>query len=226
MARRHAATVPGAPWGRISAAVFRQLLQHDTPKPQVIVPAGASNEGPRAVAVHRSNDITEEDLEEVDSIRVTTVQRTLIDLSRSRLPTSSLDAAVRQAGRIHKVDLQQLRGHRRLDRIVRLDDPLIGLTESDFEALFLALCAAHGLPIPRPQARRRRRRVDFSSRTPASSSSATAAPWHDNDIAFLDDRRRDRELKAQNLEVLRFTWAEVVYEPERVAAEIRGMLRR
>lgn len=212
--------------GRISAAVFHGLLEHDVPKPQVIVPTGASGRGPKLVAVHRSNDITEEDIEVVDSIRVTTVLRTLIDLSRSPLPTLALNAAVRQAGRVHKVDLQQLRGLRRLDAIVRLYDPLIALTESDFEALFLALCKKYGLPTPEAQVRRGRRRVDFLFTERALVIECDSRAWHDNDIAFLEDKRRGRELAAKGLEVMPFTWAEVVHKPERVAAEIRAALQR
>jgi hypothetical protein len=212
--------------GRISAAVLWQLLEYDTARPLVIVPTGCSNRGPRDVRVHRSNDITEEDVETVNAIRVTTVLRTLVDLSRSPLTTPSLDAAVRQAARIHRADLQQLRGYRRLARLVRLYDPLVGLTESDLEALFIALCTAHGLPLPQPQRRRGNRRLDFLYADARLVVECDSRAWHDDDVSFLDDRRRDRELRAQGYEVMRFTWAEVVHEPRRVAAEIRAALSR
>lgn len=216
----------GAALGRISAAVFRELLEYDTTKPQVIVPTGASEAGPTGVSLHRSNDITEEDIEVVNAIRVTTVARTLIDLSRSRLGSQPLNAAVRAAARIHKIDLQQLRGYKRLDSIVRLYDPVVGLTESDFEAIFLALCATYGLPIPEPQRRAGRRRVDFLFADARLVIECDSRQWHDNDLAFLDDRKKDRELQARGFEPLRFTWAEVVYEPKKVAAEIKAALRR
>ena len=220
------ACASSAALGRVSAAVFRGLLEYDTARPQVIVPTGASGRGPWAVSLHRSNDITETEIETVDAIRVTTVSRTLIDLSRSRLPAHSLDAAVRQAARVHGIDLLPLRGHRRLGALVRLYDPLTSLTESDFEARFMAFCATHRLPTPQPQRRFARRRVDFLFAAERLVVECDSRAWHDNDVAFLDDRRKDRELRARGLEPMRFTWAEVVHEPGRVAVEIRAALAR
>lgn len=67
--------------GRLSAAVLRELLEHEGSRPQVIVPLTASGRGPRGISVHRSSDFTEEGIELVQGIRVTTVPRSLIDLS-------------------------------------------------------------------------------------------------------------------------------------------------
>ena len=162
----------------------------------------------------------------MDSIRVTTVPRTLIDLSRSRLPNHLLSAAVRQASRIHRIDLQQLRGYKRLEPIVRLYDTLVELTESELEARFFEMCTRYGLPRPAPQVRFHRRRADFTFEGARLVIECDSRKWHDNDFSFLDDRRKERLLKARGYDLLRFTWAEIVHEPARVAAEIRTFLRQ
>lgn len=216
----------GAALSHISAAVSGELLARDSPRPHVIVPVAASNRGPRGIHVHRSSDLTEEGVMVRDAIRVTTPLRTLLDLSRSRLSDRSLNAAVRQAGRLHHADLQQLAGLPRLGKIVRLYDPLIGLTESDFEVLFLAMCKRFRLPAPTPQFRFGGLRADFAWERHRVAVECDSRRWHDNDVSFLTDRRKERVMRARGFVLLRLTWAEVVHEPARVAAEIRSTLAR
>lgn len=168
------ASSAGGALGLLSASVFRDLLEYDAPLPQVIVPMSRSRHRRPGIDVHRSSTLTEADVEVVDGIRVTRVLRTLSDLALTPLRDQTLQKAVRQAARLHKVELQELRGKPRLDRIVRLYDPLTALTESDFEAIFLALCTRYRLPL-----RIRRRGSGAGAptshgRTTAWSSSARA----------------------------------------------------
>ena len=209
----------------LSASVFRKLLDHEGAEPEVIVPVSSSHKGPRGIRVHRSSDITEGGIEVVQAIRTTSVLRTLVDLSRSRLPTHSLNAAVRRAARLYDVDLQQLRGRRRLDAIVRLYDPLAGMTDSDFEVAFLAMCAAHGLPTPEPQRPFGPFRADFTWNHVRLVIECDSR-WHDNHVSYLGDRRKERLIRDAGFDVLRFTWAEVIHEPERVVEEIKRAFNR
>lgn len=220
------ASPPGSGLGLLSAAVFRELLRYDAPLPQVIVPLSRSRHRRPGIDVRRSSTLVAADIETVDAIRVTTVLRTLADLARSPLQDDALKAAVRQAGRLHKVDLQQLRGKPRLDGIVRLYDPLIALTESDFEALFLAMCTRYRLPLPDPQTRFGRRRADFAWPRYRLVVECQSRLWHDNDVNHQDDRAKHRELAARGYLVLPFTWAEVVHGPAAVAREIRAAVER
>lgn len=227
--RWKAAELAGPPdggLGRISASVFWELLRHDTRSPQLIVPTSRSSRGPRDVSIVRSRTLLPDDFVTEDAIRVTTVLRTLVDLSRSPLQDRFLDAAVRQAGRSHRVDLQQLRGMPRLDRIVRLYDPLIALTESDFEALFLAMCTKHRLPMPQPQVRFGRRRADFTWTEFRLVVECQSRRWHGNDVSYQDDRARQRALQSAGFIVLPFAWAEVMHTPAAVAREIRSVMRQ
>lgn len=218
---------PRAALGHRSAAVLRDLLEYDSTDPHVIVPFGCAHDGPSGVHLHRSRDLDEErDIEIVDSIRVTTVLRTLVDLSRARMPKHLLRRALRQAARVHRADILQLADVRGLRAMVRLFDPLLSMTESEFEALFLELCVAYGLPTPEPQVAIGARRADFVFHEARLVVECDSRRWHDNDFAFLDDRRRSRELQRRGYEVMPFTWAEVLHEPARVAAEIREALIR
>lgn len=217
---------PGGALGLVSAAVSWGLLRHDASKPQVIVATPASSRGCPGIDLRRSRTLTEDEIEVRDAIRTTSVLRTLSDLARSPLTDPPLNAAVRQAARLHKADLQQLRGKPRLDRIVRLYDPLTGLTESDFEALFLALCTKYRLPLPDPQTRFGQRRADFAWPRFRLAVECDSRAWHDNVVNHRDDRAKERALKAVGYELLRFTWAEVVHTPFEVAQEIRAAMRR
>jgi very-short-patch-repair endonuclease len=216
----------GAALSHLSAAVLWELLERDSPRPHVLVPAAASNRGLRGIHVHRSSDFTEEEVEVRDAIRATTPLRTLVDLSRGPLPSPSLNAAVRQAARLHHVDLQQLRGIRRLEPIVRLYDPLAGLTESDFEVIFLEMCKRFRLPPPVPQFRFGEVRADFAWPLHRVAVECQSRRWHANDVNYVTDRRKARVIRAAGFELLPFTWAEVRYEPAAVAAEIRATLDR
>lgn len=50
--------------------------------------------------------------------------------------------------------------------------------------------------------------------------------WHSSEAAFAEDRRRDFILHERGCLVLRFTYAQVIYEWARVEALIRGLVAR
>ena len=213
----------GAALSHASAAVLWSLLERDD-GPHVIVGAARTNRGPRGIHVHRSSDFVEDDVERDYGIRVTKVLRTLRDLARSGLSDRSLDAAVRQAGRLHHADLQELSGVPRLGKVVRLYDPLLDLTESQLESLFLGMCARYRLPMPEPQFVTGRYRCDFVWHAYRLIVECQSRRWHDNDVNFVADRQKVRHARRIGYDLLPFTWAEVRYEPASVAAEIREAL--
>jgi very-short-patch-repair endonuclease len=221
-----AASPARAALGIFSAAVLLELLTEEGDRPHVMVPMRCSRQGPAGVVCHRSTTITEDDIEVRSSIRVTTVLRTLSDLALTRLHDRTLHRAVRQAGRLHHADLQQLRGKPRLDKIVRLYDPLIGMTESEMEAIFLGLCARFRLPTPLPQVHFGPFRADFTWHSHRLVVEVDSRRWHGNDVNRVTDVQKERHIRRTGYEVLRFTWAELVHTPAAVAAEIRAELRR
>jgi very-short-patch-repair endonuclease len=148
-----------------------------------------------------------------------------------------LKSVLRQSERIHKLDLARLRGsldacpvhsprHARLRNL--LDDYVAqsGQTDSELEAAFLDLCAQHGLPRPETQVPIGPYRADFLWRDRGLVVETDGRDAHDGFIAFRDDRVRDRAMKAEGFEVLRFAGSEVAREPRRVARELSDAMRR
>ncbi len=64
-------------------------------------------------------------------------------------------------------------------------------------------------------------RVDFCFRAARLVVEVDGARWHPDPRR---DRQRDNALTALGWRVLRYAWADVVHEPERVLAEIRAAL--
>jgi hypothetical protein len=222
----------GAALSHMSAAELWGIWEGVRPRwPHVSVAGRAGRKRRRGIVVHRPASLGPNDLTERDAIVVTTLERTLIDLA-ARLDRKGLRRILRQAERLHKLDLSRLRfsldaqpktavGVARLKRALHVYVPETAGTEGEPEAAFLELCAAHGLPLPETQVRVGRYRVDFLWRDLGLVVEIDDRASHDGYVAFHDDRVRDRAMKAMGLDVLRFTSNEVTREPAKVARELR-----
>jgi hypothetical protein len=108
-----------------------------------------------------------------------------------------------------------------------LEDP--GLTASELEELFLALCREAGVPMPEINRwgalHDEEMKVDFLWRAERLIVEADSRTFHTTRHAFERDRRRDQDLLA-GYQVVRFTWRQVIREPEHVAHTIRALLAR
>lgn len=185
--------------------------------------------------LHRCPTLTEDDVTEYRGFRVTTLPQTHVDLTQA-LDVRAQRAALRESEFRHQLDLGDLR--RTLDGLRRskprdslcalLDEwvPGIGLTDSELEARFLELCHAAGITAPEVQVKVYGYRVDFVWRDVRLIVETDGYEAHRGRIAFQRDRARDRKLQARGYSVLRFTWAEVVGQPQRVVAELLAARRR
>ena len=225
----------GALLSQAPAALHLRLLERADQRPHVSVPTQAGRKTPRGVTLHRAATLTPNDRTIHEGIPVTTVERTLIDLARTG-ERRALRAAVRAAERLHRTDLGALRtraaeprhsiGHARLYALLSEYVLASGLSDSELEARFLELCARHRLPAPERQVQIGSFRVDFLWRAERLIVETDGRATHDTEVAFLDDRVRDRALAAIGYEVMRFTWAEVTLRPRAVAGEVRAALKR
>lgn len=225
----------GAALSHLSAARLLRLVEQAPAWPHVTVPGTRGGSGPPGLVLHRSRTLRPEDITIHRAIPVTTVQRTLIDVVLT-LPRHPLKGAVRQAVRLHRVDLARLGDtiadprteprRARLRRVIRVYVPGIELTEQELEARFFELCARARVRLPEPQVWFGRHRADFTWRAERLVVEVDGRRTHDNDVAFVDDRVKDRALKTAGQEVQRFTWGEVVHESTMVGRDLRAALKR
>lgn len=170
-----------------------------------------------------------------DGIRLPTPLSTVVDCVLGR-PLEEGVTVADSALRSRLVSVDDLRrsvaarrgspGHSCLARAVRLVDPRC---ESVLESLLRVLLARHGLCPPRPQFEIRRggvfvARVDFCWPRQRLVVEADGRRWHDPQDARDRDRRRSNELQVLGWAVLRFTWAEVLHQPDYVVAAVRAAL--
>ena len=81
------------------------------------------------------------------------------------------------------------------------------------------------LPRPNANARVGPYEVDFLWPDHHLIVETDGAATHATPQAFEADRRRDAELAARGYRVLRFTWRQIVYEPDSVLRAVAAVLR-
>jgi hypothetical protein len=200
----------------------------------VTVPRPAARSRP-GIDVHRVRALHPDDCTIHEGIPVTTVARTLFDLAEVVRPRE-VERCFDEAERLRVLDLRAVeavcaRGHgRRGLKVLRplLDDrrPSLLDTRSPLEAIFLPFCRAHGVPLPAVNVAVGAHTVD--ALWPSQRLVAELDSWEFHGktrAAFEGDRRRDATLLLADHRVIRLTWRRLHREPERVAAELRALLR-
>jgi hypothetical protein len=178
--------------------------------------------GPKGIQVAHSATLKKADVTYIDGIRTTTPRRTILDCA-PKLSSEPLKRVLRRAEYHHGLDLTTLdvpRAPRVLQDLLKIYVRGSGVTGNELEALFLELCAAHGIPMPEVQRHSDRFRVDFVWRDLGLIVETDGRNAHDRSIAFTEDRRRDRAHTLKGLRTLRFTWSEIVYDAQTVAADL------
>jgi very-short-patch-repair endonuclease len=97
-------------------------------------------------------------------------------------------------------------------------------TRSELEALFLRLCRRHRLPEPRVNVTVGPHLVDFLWEERGLVVETDGYRYHRGRAAFEDDRDRDLRLRSLGYDVLRFSYAQVTREPQRVVSAVRDAL--
>jgi hypothetical protein len=180
------------------------------------------------ISIHR-RDLTSAEVSEHDGIPVTSPLLTLIDLAAT-LPAGALERAISNADRDDLIDPESLRvalnecprrpGVGVLKRM--LDRHTLVLTDSELEALFVPIAKRAGLPPPLTQQWVSGGRVDFLWPDLRLVVETDGLRYHRTPAQQAKDRRRDQKHTAAGLTPLRFSHAQVAYEP----AFVEGILRR
>jgi very-short-patch-repair endonuclease len=100
------------------------------------------------------------------------------------------------------------------------------LTDSELERLFLPIANAAGLPKPLTRHRLHGYRVDFFWPKLGLVVETDGLRYHRTPATQTRDRERDQLLTAAGLTVLRFTHAQVRYQPKRVQTRLASTAKR
>jgi very-short-patch-repair endonuclease len=197
----------------------------------VTVPSRVARRRP-GVVLHR-REMRPEDVTQHDGIPVTSVICTLVDIA-PRLGRGQLEAAINEADKRGLADPEELRSA--LDTMPRrpgvgtlrkiLDRRSFTLTDSELERLFLPLARAAGLPAPATQRQVNGFKVDFHWPELGLVVETDGLRYHRTAIQQAKDRLRDQAHTAAGLTPLRFTHAQVKFEPGYVEATLAAVGRR
>jgi predicted transcriptional regulator of viral defense system len=188
------------------------------------------------VRVHRARRLEPGDVTVKHGIPVTTVARTLVDLT-DVLGRDRILRAIREAEFLRLLDLDALnaavqRAHGRR-RLAALREALAHHTpgqivRDELEHRFLELVCGAGLPAPetniKVRARGNRYEIDCLWREQRVAVELDGRAAHARAMAFEEDRARDSALSAIGLRPLRFTWRRVTQEAAEVIAELDATL--
>jgi very-short-patch-repair endonuclease len=175
------------------------------------------------------------DLTRHRGIPVTTPIRTLVDLA-TRFGRGALEAAINEADKLDLVDPEALRsaldalpGQRGVPALrATLDRRTFTLTDSELERRFLPIALRARLAKPQTQKLVNGFRVDFYWPDLGLVVETDGLRYHRTPAEQARDRTRDQAHAAAGLTPLRFTRAQVRYEPEhveRTLAAVAGRLR-
>jgi len=169
----------------------------------------------------------------IDSLRVTTPSRTIVDLA-AILGGRALREVVEHAQDLRRFDPQDIRatlaraprrsGTRRLTDLIALLQPDKDNARSDLERLFLALTRRARLPRPEPNREIGGRSRDFVWLEQRLVVETDGYRYHSSRQARRRDNRRDRQLTALGWRPVRFTYEEIAFEPAEVARDLAGLL--
>ena len=164
----------------------------------------------------------------MDGIPVTDPIDTLIDLA-SCIDGEPLAQAVNEADRLDLVNpeelraaIESIRGRPGIGGLrALLDQQTYVRTDSALERSFLRLARAAGLPVPETQVRVNGYRVDFYWPKLGLVVETDGLRYHRTAGQQAKDRERDQAHTAAGFLALRFTAAQVRFEPDRVIQTLK-----
>jgi len=215
-----------------SAAALWGIRHRERTVVEVSVPARLRRTRPR-IQVHRRS-LTAPDLTTHHNIPVTTPVCTLIDLAGC-LDAVQTERAVNEADKLDLVDPERLRealehtdprpGVRPLRKL--LDYRTFTMTDSENEQRFLPIARKAGLPKPKTQQWVNGFRVDFYWPELELVVETDGLRYHRTPAEQAADLLRDQAHAAVGAQPLRFTRAQVRYEPayvERILTDVAARL--
>jgi hypothetical protein len=187
------------------------------------------------IRLHQTRRLPEDHVTSEDGIPVTTIERTLLDMT-GRLDVKQLERALVAAdrsGRVRWSELQRMvargrgrRGIGRLRRVAMEVDPRAVDAKSSLEVDFLALCREFGLPMPQVNVFAEEYLVDFLWPAQRIVVETDSYSYHGDRPAFERDHERTVALTAAGYEVHRATHRMLAWNPDPFLDLIRHSLRQ
>lgn len=183
------------------------------------------------LVVHRARQ-TRPRLMEVRGIPVVTPAWALIDIA-GRLDDEALGWACHEAVTRYRnlvrpevvgaliAERGAVKGSGRLMRMLAGDDPLL---LSRLEKAFIRLLRLDGLLLPETNRRQAEGCIDCRWPGLALIVELDSFRFHNSRRAWERDRERDRAARQRGEQLIRYTWRDVVEEPDAVRAEMRALL--
>src|SRR4051812_18107435 len=216
----------GALLSGLAAGHLYCLLKGPTPPPEVTAPTWRRV---KSVATRRSR-IDPRESTTWRGIPITTVPRTLVDLAAvltaDELARACHEAAVRYRTTPAQVEAVLARrpnkpGATTLRAVLRVD---VRVTLSKLERRFLLLLEQAGLPLPQTTTLPGGRRVDCRWPEHRLTVELDGYRYHHSRHAWEQDRKREREARGREDELLRYTYGDVFEDPRAMLDELRELL--
>jgi very-short-patch-repair endonuclease len=185
------------------------------------------------VRVHRRTNLREGWCGLYEGIPVTSPVQTLIDMA-TRYDRSTMERSINEADGLKLVRTDDLRkalgGHAREPGVARLREILdrrtFRFTRSELERVFIPLARQAGLAMPRTSVYVNGHEVDFHFPKLKLVVETDSLTYHRTPAQQSKDHVRDQDHVVAGLTTLRFTHAQINYEPERVLGVLRGTAGR
>jgi hypothetical protein len=224
---------PNAALSHFDAAALWNI--YGSPGPRVHVLTRWNRRG-AGLWVHRARRVHPDDVTIEREIPVTSVARTLVDLTqflgRDRLLRAVREAEFKRLLHHDVLDaaVQRARGRRNITvlRAALTQHQPGQIVRDELEHRFLELVRKAGIPPPetnvKVKTKRRTYTVDCLWRAEGVAVELDGRAAHARPAAFERDRERDAALSAIRLRPVRFTWQRVTAECDEVIADLLGIL--
>jgi very-short-patch-repair endonuclease len=172
--------------------------------------------------VHRVHPLPPDEVTRLREIPITTPARTLLDLAAT-LPARELEQAIALGERMYRGTQRRLVAlvarYPRRAGTPRLRELLDGsrhpaLSRSEAEERLLELVRRAGLPAPDTNVPLHGYELDCFWPDASLAVEIDGYAFHADRAAFEADRRRDADLAARGVQVIRITWRQITDEPE------------
>jgi very-short-patch-repair endonuclease len=222
----------GAVLSHGSAGALWRVVPKQADEPLDVTVATTHTRHRAGIRIHRTTALQADEVTRVRRIRLTLPARTLLDLA-AELPARELEQALAQAERRNLVTRSKLGallarypvrpGTAKLREL--LDRPgRPAFTRSEAEERFLDLIRRANLPAPETNVALHGYEIDFLWRQHALAVEIDGFVFHGDRDAFEADRRRDADLAARGIQVMRVTWRQIADEPEAILVRLAQAL--